>query len=195
LPVLAAYPDPESDPGQAATRAGPQAVAAAQGVCVAASNGCQKAPRRPLALGLSWIRTLWPLGVGVFGWFTGILGAVFGWLARNFLSKSMLEFVKVRQEIQEELTYLSNVDLPSSQTFCEGTAADYEEEVRIFAKARGKVRRLGSKLSALNTSFYRPLSYLLRILGYKIDDAGKNLLRLSTEFEDDDRAVSVRYWP
>ena len=107
----------------------------------------------------------------MFGWFTGILGAVCGWLARNFPGKSILEFVKVRQEIQEELTYLSNVDLPSSQTFCEGTAADYEEEVRIFAEARGKVRRLGSKLSALNTSFYRPMSYLPLILGYKIDNA------------------------
>ena len=141
--------------------------------------------------GLSWIRTLWPFGVGVFGWFTGILGAVCGWLARNFLGKSILEFVKVRQEIQKELTYLSNVDLPSSRTFREGTAADYEEEVRIFAEARGKVRRLGSKLSALNTSFHRPLSYILRILGYKIDDAAKNLLRLSAEFEDDDRALSL----
>jgi hypothetical protein len=127
----------------------------------------------------------------VFGWFTGILGAVFSWLALNFPGKSILEFVKVRQEIQEELTNLSNVDIPSSQTFCEGTAADYEEEVRIFAEARGKVRRLGSKLSALNTSFYRPLSFLLRILGYKIDDAAKNLLRLSAEFEDDDRALSL----
>ena len=141
--------------------------------------------------GLSWIRTLWPFGVGVFGWFTGILGAVCGWLARNFLGKSILEFVRVRQEIQKELTYLSNVDLPSSRTFREGTAEDYEEEVRIFAEARGKVRRLGAKLSALNTSFYRPLSYLLRILGYKIDDAAKNLLRLSAEFEDDDRALSL----
>jgi hypothetical protein len=127
----------------------------------------------------------------VFDWFTGILGAVFGRLARNFLGKSVLEFVKVRHEIQKELTYLSNVDLPSSQTFREGAAAEYEEEVRIFSDARGKVRRLGSKLSALNTSLYRPMSYLLLILGYKIDDAAKNLLRLSAEFEDDDRALSL----
>ena len=124
----------------------------------------------------------------MFGWFKGILGAVFGWPALNFLGKQILEFVKVRQEIQEELTNLSNVDIPSSQTFRKGTAADYEEEVRIFAEARGKVRRLGSKLSGLNTSFYRPLSYLL---GYKIDDAAKNLLGLSTEFEDDDRALRL----
>jgi hypothetical protein len=48
----------------------------------------------------------------VFGWFTGILGAVFGWLALNFSGRSILEFVKVRQEIQEELTYFSNVVLP-----------------------------------------------------------------------------------
>ena len=53
------------------------------------------------------------------------------------------------------------------------------------------MRRLGSKLSALNTSFYRPLSHLLFILGYKIDNAAKNLLRLSAEFEDDDRALSL----
>ena len=92
----------------------------------------------------------------MFGWFAGILGAVCGWLVRNFPGKSILEFVKIRQEIQKELTYLSNVDLPSSQTFREGTAADYEAEVKIFAGEQGKVRRLGSKLSALNTSFYRP---------------------------------------
>jgi DNA-binding transcriptional regulator WhiA len=28
-------------------------------------------------------------------------------------------------------------------------------------------------------------------LGYKIDDAAKNLLRLAAEFEDDDRALSL----
>jgi hypothetical protein len=45
LPVLIAHPDPEGDPGQAATRAGARALAAAQGVRSAASNGCQRTAR------------------------------------------------------------------------------------------------------------------------------------------------------
>jgi hypothetical protein len=37
LPIFAAYPHAERHPGEVATRAGPQALAAAQSVCTAAS--------------------------------------------------------------------------------------------------------------------------------------------------------------
>jgi hypothetical protein len=61
----------------------------------------------------------------MFGWFAGILGVFFSWLTLNFLGKPFLEFRKIRQEIQEELTYQSNVYPPSETTFNEGTEEDY----------------------------------------------------------------------
>src|ERR1700730_4949317 len=121
----------------------------------------------------------------MLSWFTGILGVFFYWLILNFLGKPYLEFRKVRQDIHEELTYLSDVDPPSRQTYHEGTEEDYKEEVRIFANARETTRRLGSKLSAMSLDW--PLPYMLRIRGYDLDKAAKNLLKLSTEFDNDQR--------
>jgi hypothetical protein len=127
----------------------------------------------------------------MFGWFAGILGVFFSWLTLNFLGKPFLEFRKVRQEIQEELTYLSNVDPPSQTTLYEGTEEDYAEEVKIFYDARRTMRRLGSKTSALSLDW--PLPYILHIFGYDLDKATKNLLHLSSEFESAKRTLSRYY--
>ena len=102
--------------------------------------------------------------VGMFGWLSGIPVAVFSWFVLNFLGSPFLEFRKVRQEIQEELTYLSNVSPPSQMTYYEGTEEDYREEVNIFADAREKIRRLGSKLTALSSNW--PLPYILKRFRY-----------------------------
>ena len=44
LYALATHPHPEGDPRETPTRAGPRALAAAQGVCAAADDRSQKAP-------------------------------------------------------------------------------------------------------------------------------------------------------
>jgi hypothetical protein len=114
---------------------------------------------------------------------------VLGWIAAHFLGKPMLDFRMVRQEIQEELTFLGDVYSPRSQIYYEATGKDYEKEVEAFHEAGEKSRRLGAKLAALHTSLGLPLRYALRYLGYDLDKAAKFLLRLSTELEDDRRKV------
>src|SRR3974390_3343899 len=103
----------------------------------------------------------------MFGWLSGILAGLFTWFVLNFLGTPFLEFRKVRQEIQEELTYLADIRPPSQSTFYGGTEEDYESEVRIFADAREKARRLGSKLTALYINW--PLPYVLGLFRYDLD--------------------------
>lgn len=146
-------------------------------------------PSSPNSVGMfDWFSGI-PLGV--VNWLAGIPAVVFGWFALNFVGKPFLEFRKVRQEIQGELTYLSNVHPPSDTTFYEGTDEEYNEEIRIFAEACEKTRRLGSNLSAL--SIDRTLVYLLRIFNYDLNKAAKNLLLLSIEV-DDQRKIISRYY-
>jgi hypothetical protein len=51
------------------------------------------------------LNTLWTFLVGVLGW-----------VAANFAGKPLVEFLALRKEIQEELTFLSNVDPASTNT-------------------------------------------------------------------------------
>jgi hypothetical protein len=66
----------------------------------------------------------------------------------------------------------------------------YDNEISMFRDAQKTIRRLGSKLNALNASLYRPLLYVLHAMGYDPKDAAKKLLGLSTQYEEDDRAVT-----
>jgi hypothetical protein len=49
--------------------------------------------------------TLWSF----LGWFGA--GAL-GWFGANFIGKPLMDFLALRKEIEEELTFLSNVDPP-----------------------------------------------------------------------------------
>jgi hypothetical protein len=128
--------------------------------------------------------TLWSLGAGAIGWF-----------AVNLAVKPWLEFLALRKEIQEELTFLLDTHRPPNvDTKYEHGDEAYNTERQMFYDAQKKIRQLGSKLSAHNTflssSPFRPTSYLLRKLGYKIDDASKKLLQLAKEYDWDDITVT-----
>jgi hypothetical protein len=120
---------------------------------------------------------------------TFLVGAI-GWFAANFFGKPWIEFRALRKEIQEELTFSVNDDLPSKLTLFEHGDEVYNDEKKRFYDAQKNIRLLGSKLSALNTSLYRPLSYLLQTRGYKLNDAARNLLWLSKQFDADGRALT-----
>ena len=119
---------------------------------------------------------------------TFLVGAI-GWFAANFFGKPWIEFRTLRKEIQEELTFSVNDDLPSKLTLFEQGDV-YNDEKKRFYDAQENIRLLGSKLSALNTSLYRPLSYLLQTRGYKLNVAARNLLWLSKQFDADGRALT-----
>jgi len=109
--------------------------------------------------------------------------------------KPWLEFLALRKDIQEELIFLFDLLRPPNiSTKYEHGDEAYNAENRDFYDAQKKIRQLGSKLSAhntfLNSSPFRPTSYLLRKLGYKIDDASKKLLRLAQEYDQDDIIVT-----
>jgi hypothetical protein len=104
-----------------------------------------------------------------------------GWFALTFLVKPYLEFWRLRQEVQEELIYLSNVHYPSQETFAEGTDEDYAEEVRRHLDALDRYRRLGARLTALHVSLYWPLRYLLRLRNYDFERAARTLRRYGGE--------------
>ena len=124
----------------------------------------------------------------MLGWSTGILGVFFSWLTLNFLGKPYLEFRKVLQEIQEELVYLSDVDPPSQELIYDGEEEDLKEAIRIFADAQQIMKRLGAKVNAISIDL--PLSYMLRLFGYDLDKAAKDLLRLSIHSEHDERTIT-----
>jgi len=123
------------------------------------------------------------------------LGAI-GWFGANLLINPWLEVLKLRKEVQEELILLADVDPPSSGTFYEEGEEAYQHEVKKFSDSRQRNRHLGAKVSAhgtlLDTHPFSVSSYLLRMCGYKISDAGKQLLQLSNVFRDEDRAI-IRY--
>ena len=128
------------------------------------------------------LSALWPLGAGVVGWF-----------AVNFVGKPYLEFLSLRKEIQAELIFWSYVHPPLDEETDEYgneiSQEAYNEAMKKYSDARSSIRRLGSKLSALNVSLSRPLSNYLRGQ-YKVHDAAKGLLRLSIAFDDDDRTLT-----
>jgi hypothetical protein len=130
--------------------------------------------------------TLWSLGAGAIGWF-----------AVNLAVKPWLEFLALRKEIQEELILLVDILRPARRDtpeFYELSDEAYKADREMFAGVQEKIRRLGSKLGAYNTylssSPFMPTSYLLRILGYKIDDASKNLFQLAKAYNDDHITVT-----
>jgi hypothetical protein len=124
---------------------------------------------------------------------TFFVGAL-GWIAANFVHKPLIEFLSLRREIQEELILLSHVHLPLEETKEEQGDEAYNEQIQMFWEARKKIRQLGSKLSAyntfLNTPLLTPTSCLLHVMRYEIDDAAKQLLRLSTAYDNEDEAVT-----
>jgi hypothetical protein len=126
----------------------------------------------------------------IFGPF--VLG-VLGWVAVNFVGKPYLEFLTLKKEIHEELIIFWYVHPPADQdhdVYGEEIPPEaYREAMRAYSDARETIRRLGSKLSALNVSLTRPLSYWLSWRGYKVQDAANGLLRLSTEFDYADRTL------
>jgi hypothetical protein len=124
------------------------------------------------------LSVLWPFLIGVLGW-----------IAANFAGKPLIEFLSLRKEIQEELIFLSNVYSPRKETREYGEEA-YNNERRMFSDAQTTIRRLGSKLNALNASLYKPLPYVLRAMGYDLNDAAKKLLGLSTQYDDNDRTLT-----
>jgi hypothetical protein len=134
--------------------------------------------------------TLWH----IFGPF--VLGAL-GWFAVNFFGKPLLDFLTLRKEIQEELTFLANVGPPENSTLYERGDEAYAEEVKAFRDFHRSIRRLAAKMSAMGVSLEIPLyklaSRALDTMGFRVHDATKQLLSLSTwHYEDDDR-ILARY--
>ena len=125
-----------------------------------------------------------------FAW--GVLGGFAAWLATNFVGKPFMEFLALRREIQEELTFLQNVDPPNTGTLYEFGDEAYDKELTEFNDARKKIERLASKLTALNTYFYPPVPHLLRALGFNIENATTRLRRLSGEHNYENATV-LRY--
>jgi hypothetical protein len=107
---------------------------------------------------------------------------------------ALMDFLTLRREIHEELIFFSNADPPNMGTKHEYGDEAYDREARLFEDAQKKIRQLGSKLSSqvtfLNTFPCKLVSYLLPGLGYKPDDAAKQLLWLSAAYEDEDRAIA-----
>jgi hypothetical protein len=138
-------------------------------------------------LNIFWpmLSALWPLAAGVVGWF-----------AVNFVGKPYLEFQSLRKEIHEELIFWSETYPPSREDLDEDgnpyypSQEEYNEAMKEYSddlrSILSSIRRLGSKLSALNVSLNRPLSNYLRSR-YKVQDAAEGLLRLSIAFDRDDR--------
>jgi hypothetical protein len=120
------------------------------------------------------------------------LGAI-GWFGANLLINPWVEVLKLRKEVQEELTFLSNVDPPNSGTLCEQGEEAYQNEIQMFQDSQQRIRQLGAKVSAhgtlLDTRPFSVTSCLLRAFGYQINEAGKELLWLSSAYEDRHTAV------
>jgi hypothetical protein len=110
----------------------------------------------------------------IFGPF--VLG-VLGWFAVNFAGKPYLEFLTLRKEIHEELIIFFYVHPPPDEEHDvsgeEISPEAYREAIKAYSDARKSIRRLAAKLSALNVSLSRPVSYCLRWRGYKVQDAAK----------------------
>jgi hypothetical protein len=129
--------------------------------------------------------------VSGLGWFTGVLSGSLSWFALNFVGKPFVDFLKLRQEVREELSFLSDVNAPDQQLLYDDREDDYQAEVEKFADARERTKRLGSKLGGFHTSLCWPLRYIVRAR-YDLDKAERNLVRLFTEAEFD-KIIVRRY--
>jgi hypothetical protein len=100
----------------------------------------------------------------------GIVGGFFAWIATNFLGKPLLDFLALRSQVQEEITFTGNVGPMTAHT------PEYDEAVE-------SLRRLGAKMRATNVDaqlmLRRPLRWFLLKSGYDLEKAARNLIGLS----------------
>ena len=119
------------------------------------------------------LHVLWPFALGVFGWFVA-----------NFFGAPLLDILLLRREIHQELIFLWDVRLLSD---------DRALREHQFDDAVRRIGKLGARLSALKASLYQPLQSVVRKLGYDLEGAGRDLLNLSTELDDDQRLLIRRH--
>jgi hypothetical protein len=115
------------------------------------------------------LHVLWPFALGVFGWFVA-----------NFFGAPLLDILLLRREIHQELIFFWDVRLIS---------ADRALREHQFDDAGRRIGKLGSRLIALKASIYEPLQSIVSKLGYDLDGAGRDLLNLSTELDDEERLL------
>lgn len=119
------------------------------------------------------LHLLWVFAVGVLGWF-----------AAYFFGVPLINILIVRRQIHQELMFSSNIMLLCKEPLF------HEHNQRSFEDVQQRIRKLGARLSSLNTSLYQPLPFILRRVGYDFGGAARNLRHLFTELEDDERSLT-----
>jgi hypothetical protein len=110
-------------------------------------------------------------------WFI-ILGGI-GWLGTNFFATPLLDFYKLRKQVDEEVNRTRDIWLAAS-------TADHD-------KAAGSLRDLGAKVRSTKTTASLLLRFYLFLLGYNLDKAGVSLIGLSDSLRDPDPALRYHY--
>ncbi len=103
---------------------------------------------------------------------------VSAWIVVSFFGKPLLDFLKLKSQVHEEIVFTANVG-----AMVAGTAS--------YDKAVDSLRRLGAQVQATGAS--HPIAWLLSVLGYDLVKAGGGLIGLSNSLASTDgsRALHI----
>jgi hypothetical protein len=110
-----------------------------------------------------------------------LLGVV-GWIVTSFFGKPLLDFLKLRSQVHEEIIFTGNIGPMVEHT------ANYD-------KAFESLRRLGARMQATNVSLsslpFVPLRWFLSKQGCDLRKAGRSLIGLSNSLVEGDCAAET----
>jgi hypothetical protein len=112
-----------------------------------------------------------------------LAGVVVVWFAGKFFGVPLIEIMVLRRQVHQGLMISSKVKLKNK---------DWYLHQEVLDNMRRDIGEFGSRLAALNTSLYQPLSFILEKLRYDLDGAAANLLHLSIELDEGERSLTRR---